>query len=126
MKKNEWIVTEDRIIERQKMKSLKNRLGEYNFDFFDSYGSLLIVKQDTLMRISYYCYDDRYTITTIKADPIPTDELEMAMLIDYYLSIQDSIELPHAVKDEYVNTTYISALTSHKQDEDDLIEAFFK
>ncbi|MEP0986816.1 hypothetical protein [Ekhidna sp.] len=122
----DWIVTEDRVIEKEKIQSLKNRLEESPFDIMDSYGDLLVVRQDKLTRISYYYYDDQYTITTIKADPLPTDELEMTMLIDYFLSIQDTIELPYELKNEYVNTTYISAQTSHVQDKDELINSYFK
>ncbi len=122
----DWIVTEDRVIEKEKIQSLKNRLEECSFDIMDSYGDLLVVRQDTLMRISYYFYDDQYTVTTIKADPLPTDELEMSMLIDYFLSIQDTIELPYELKNEYINTTYLSAQTSHLQGEDELIDSYFK
>ena len=118
-----WIITQDRVIEKEKMQSLKNKLSDY--DIYDSY-DFLVVRQDTIMRISYYYYDKQFTVTSIKADPIPTGELEMSMLIDYYLSMKDTIELPYELKNEYVNTTYITAQTSNEQDENELIKSYFK
>ncbi|WP_025007222.1 hypothetical protein [Marinilabilia salmonicolor] len=121
-KNGERKATPDKIFEREKIQSIKDRLKELSIDVIDEEDYLVINYNKSIIRISYYFYSKEFTVLKLIVEPFPTDDFEMTGIAAAYPThkLKEKV-FPYSER----GITYKEVSLSKEKSENEIIEKYF-